>query len=269
MKRITIINLSFIIALLAVWAFAPVSNAVALEEIKYRCSHQIFDAFEQDNLDAFVKETGIKVNVKAYPSDVSVNLLVNGLCDIASTARQIDSRLEDNGYKQTAICNDPLAIIVNTRCGIDNVTEKQLEDIFSGDLKNWKELGGPDLPILVIVPAEITASNKNFRRFVMKRKEIKYAIMTATSDLVIDAVSSLPLGSISFISQGAAIHHKEIKSLTVNGFSTKDADYPFIQTFYYVTKGEPTGKVKELINYTLSEKGSKNIKKNGMIPIIR
>jgi phosphate transport system substrate-binding protein len=269
MKRITIIRLSFIIVLLAVWAFAPVSNAVALEGIKYRCSHQIFNAFEQFNLEAFVKETGIKVDVKAYPSDVAVNLLVNGYCDIASTARQIDSRLEEKGYKQTAICNDPLAIITNARSGIDNVTEKQLEDIFSGDIKNWKELGGADLPIIVIVPAENTAANKNFLRFVMKNKEMKYSIMTATSELVIDAVQYLPVGSISYFSQGAALHHKEIKILTVNGISPKEANYPFIQTFYYVTKGDPTGQVKAFIDYTLSEKGLQIIKKNGMIPVMR
>jgi phosphate transport system substrate-binding protein len=268
MKRITIIKLSFILAISAVWTFIPVPKAVAQDGIKYRCSHQIFNALEDENLQAFTKETGIKVDVKAYPSDVAVNLLINGYCDIASTARQIDSRQEEKGYKQTAICNDPLAIIANAMCGIDNVTEKQLEDIFSGDIKNWKELGGPDLPIIVIVPAENTAANKNFMRFVMKHKEMKFSIMTATSELVIEQVKYLPVGSISFFSHGAALQHKEIKILTVNGISTNEANYPFIQTFYYVTKGEPTGQIKKLIDFTLSEKGSQIIKKNGMIPVM-
>ena len=269
MKRITIIKLSFIIAFLSVWVFASVAKAVDQEGIKYRCAHQVFSAFEKDNLEAFTKETGIKVDVKAYPSDAAVNLLVNGYCDIASTARALDPRHEDNGFKQTAICTDPMAIIANVRCGIDNVTEKQLEDIFSGDITNWKELGGPDLPIIVIVPGEHTGASKNFRRLVMKHKEIKYALTTAASSMVIDAVKYLPMGSISFISQGAAFQHKEIKSLDVNGISTKDPNYPFTQTFYYVTKGEPTGQIKKLIDFTLSEKGSHIIKMNGMNPVKR
>ena len=267
MKRIIIIKLTFIIAILTVWALATVSKAVALEGIKYRCSHQIFNALENENLQAFSKETGIQVNVKPYPSDVAVNLLVNGYCDIASTSRHIGSRYEDNGYKQTAICNDPLAIIANSRCGINNVTEKQLEDIFSGEIKNWKELGGPDLPIIVIVPAMNTEASKHFRRLVMRHKEIKYAIMSSTSELVVQAVSSLPLGSISFLLQGADLQQSEIKILTVDGISTKDANYPFIQTLYYVTKGEPTDQIKEFIKYTLSEKGTQIIKKNGMLPV--
>jgi phosphate transport system substrate-binding protein len=268
MKRIDIIKISFFFLLLTSWLLIPSSKSLALEGIKYRCSNQIFKAFESENLDAFTRETGIKVDVKAYPSDVAVNLLMNGYCELASTARQVDSHMEENGYKVTPICNDPLAIIVNSKCGIDNVTEKQLEDIFSGDIKNWKELGGPDLPIVVIVPAENTAANKNFKRWVMKNKEIKHAIMTSTADLVVDAVNYLPMGSISFFSQAGASQHKDIKILNVNGISTKEASYPYIQSFYYVTKGEPAGQVKELIKFTLSEKGIKIIKKNGMIPIV-
>jgi phosphate transport system substrate-binding protein len=269
MKKITIIKISFILAFLAVLLFTPFSKAVAQEGIKYRCSHQILSAFEKDNVEAFIKETGVKVDVKGYPSDAAVNLLINGYCDIASTARRLDSRQEDNGFKQTAICTDPLAIIANVKCGIDNVTEKQLEDIFSGGILNWKELGGQDLPIIVVVPGENTTANKNFRRLVMKEKEIKPGIITSASSMVIETVKALPLGTISFISQGAALQHKEIKSLAVNGFSTKDPNYPFIQTFYYVTKGEPTGQIKEFIDFTLSEKGSHIISMNGMNPVKR
>ncbi len=266
MNRIKIIKLSLVFMLFVSWSFIPASESLAQEGIKYRCSHQIYKAFENENLAAFSKETGVKIDVKAYPSDVAVNLLMNGYCDLASTARQIDSRMEENGFKVTSICYDPLAIIANSRCGIDNVTEKQLEDIFSGDIKNWKELGGPDLPIVVVVPADNTAANKNFKRWVMKSKEIKHTIMTATSDLVIDAVNYLPMGTISFFSQAGSLQHKDIKILSVNGISPKETSYPYIQTFYYVTKGEPHGQVKEFINFTLSEKGMQIIKRNGMIP---
>jgi len=268
MKQPQIIKLFFIILFQLMWMFSPVSQVFSQEGIKYRCSNQIFFALEKDNLEAFSKETGIKVDVKAYPSDVAVNLLVNGYCDIASTARMLDPRLEDNGFKQIAICSDPLAIIIHTVCSMDNLTDKQVEDVFSGDYTNWKELGGPDLPIVVVTPGENTAANKNFRRLIMKHKEIRYAITTADSAMVIEVVKSLPPGAVSFISQGAAIHNKEVKSLSINGISVKDADYPFSQVFYYVTKGEPTGYVKKFIEYTLSENGKQLIKKNGMNPVI-
>jgi phosphate transport system substrate-binding protein len=269
MNRIKFSKVSIIIALSLSLFLISKSITVAAEGFKYRCSNQIFKAFESENIEAFTRETGYRIDVKAYPSDVAVNLLSNGYCDLASTARQIDVRMEENGFKATPICSDPLAIIVNTKCEIDNVTDKQLEDIFSGDIKNWNELGGADLPIVVVIPAENTAANKNFKRWVMKNKEIKHTIVTATADLVIDVVNYLPMGGISFFSHAGASKYKEIKIIKINGISSKENSYPYIQLFYYVTKGEPTGQVKEFIKFTLSENGIQLIRKNGMIPLSR
>lgn len=267
MKRIFIHDFLMVIGFMAIWGYAPDSKAIAMDPLRYRCSHQIFIAFENENLQGFSRETGIIMNVRHYPSDVSVNLLVNGYCDIASTAQLKDFHVEHKGYKLTAVCNDPLAIVANIRCGIDNVTDEQLTAIFSGEVKNWKELGGTDLPITIIVPAKNTCAMKNFKRQVMKHKEIVFSIWTATTDLALNAVNHLPMGSISFTLQGADLHQSEIKVLTVNGISTKDGDYPYMETIYYVTKGEPSGEIKDFIDFTLSEKGSQIIKKNGMIPI--
>jgi phosphate transport system substrate-binding protein len=269
LKQASIIKVAFIVILQAAWILSPVSKATALEGIKYRCSHQIFNALEKDNLAIFSKETNIKVDAKAYPSDAAVNLLVNGYCDIASTANKLDPRLEEKGFKETAICRDPLAVIAHVKCGIDNLTDKQVESIFSGEYTNWKELGGPDLPIMVVIPGENTAANKNFKRLFMTQKEFKYGIMTAASSTVIELVNSLPPGAISFISHGAVIHNKEIKALSVNGVSTNDVKYPFSQTFYYVTKGEPTGDVKKFVDFIQSENGKQSITKKGISPVVQ
>jgi len=65
------------------------------------------------------------------------------------------------------------AKILLLSCGVDSVTKEQLQAVFSGTITNWKELGGSDLPIVVVAPGEHTGANKNFRRQVMKHKEIK------------------------------------------------------------------------------------------------
>jgi len=78
-----------------------------------------------------------------------------------------------------------------------------------------------------------------------------------------------PCGSISFISGGAAIHHKAVKTIKVNGYSPKDKSYPYYQIFYYITKGESVGHAKKFIDFTFSKKGAEIIKKNGMLPVSR
>ena len=55
---------------------------------------------------------------------------------------------------------------------MEDISESQLQEIFSGNITNWKEVGGPDKPIFVFVPGEDIGAYKNYTRQVMKLKEI-------------------------------------------------------------------------------------------------
>ena len=77
-------------------------------------------------------------------------------------------------------------------CTIDNLSEAQLRDIFSGRIDNWKELGGPDQPIIVVVPGKDTGTYYNFVRLVMRVDEVKYDFMTYQASTVIEAIKYIP-----------------------------------------------------------------------------
>jgi phosphate transport system substrate-binding protein len=241
----------------------------AQDMLRYSCSNQVFNAFEMDNLEAFTKATGIKVDVHTASSASCVYGLMNGQSDIASIARKLYRRHQDCGCTQIPFARDPLTVIAHKRCGIKNVTSEQLQDIFSGNITNWKELGGSDLPITIIVPGKDSAANKNFRRQVMKHKEIKHDLMAFDSTLVIEAVKYFPCGSISFISHGAALRHKEIVSMKINGYNPTDKEYPYYQVFYYIIQNEPILHAKKFIDFTFSEQGAQILRRNGMVPIAR
>lgn len=269
MKLNGIFKIAIISLLLGTWIFAPIPAVKAEEVLNYACSSQVYGAFEKDKIEAFTQATGIKVNVKTASSGSCTYRLITGNCDIASSARKLYRRHAVYGYTETAFCKDPIAVIARTECGVKNLSQEELQDIFAGDIKNWKEVGGADLPILVIVPGTKTAAHKNFRRQVMKRKDIAHDFMAYDSTMVIEAVKYFPCGSVSFISQGAAGQHKELTTLKIDGLSPTDKEYPYYQEFYYVTKGEPTGKVKKFIDFTFSEAGKEIINKYGMVPISR
>jgi phosphate transport system substrate-binding protein len=101
----------------------------------------------------------------------------------------------------------------------------------------------------------------------MKLKEIEYDFMAYDSTMVIEAIKYFPCGAVSFISQGAAVHHGELKTLRINGLLPTDANYPYYQIFYYVTKGEPEGNLKKFVEYTFSQEGQQIIRKYGMLPV--
>ena len=269
MKRIRIFKITLISLLLGTWVLVPASTVMAQEAVKYCCSNQVYAAFSKEKIEAFTKSTGIEVDVKTASSGSSIYNLGVGFCDIASTARKLYHRHEVYGYKEFPFCKDPMAVIARKECGVERLTQEELQDIFAGDITNWKEVGGADLPILVIVPDTKTAAHKNFRRQVMKRKDIAHDFMAYDSTMVIEAVKYFPCGSVSFISQGAAVHHKELITLEIDGLSPTNKDYPYFQEFHYVTKGEPTGNVKKFIDFTFSDEGKKIIEQYGMIPISR
>ena len=269
MNRNGIFKIAIFSLLLGIWISGPVPDVKAEEVLKYSCSNQVYAAFEKEKIEAFTQASGIEVDVKTASSGSCTYRLVTGSCDIASSARKLYRRHAVYGYTETAFCKDPIAVLARTECGVKGLSQEELQDIFAGDIKNWKEVGGADLPILVIVPGTKTAAHKNFRRQVMKRKDIAHDFMAYDSTMVIEAVKYFPCGSVSFISQGAAVQHKELTTLEIDGLSPTDKNYPYYQEFYYVTKGEPSGNVKKFIDFTFSEEGKNIIEKYGMVPIPR
>ncbi len=269
MKRVGIFKIVLIASLLGSWILVPASTVMAQEVVKYCCSNQVYAAFSQEHIEMFTKATGIKVDVKTASSGSCLYYLGRGFCDIASTARKLYHRHELYGYKEFPFSKDPIAVIARKECGVDSLTAEQLQDIFAGGITNWREVGGADLPVMIIVPDEDTAAHKNFRRQVMKQKDIAHDFMAYNSTMVIEAVKHFPCGAVSFISQGAAVHHKELTTLKIEGLSPTAEAYPYYQIFYLITKKEPEGNLKKFIEYTYSEEGAKVIRNNGMVPISR
>jgi phosphate transport system substrate-binding protein len=252
--------------LLTVCVLIPSRSSVAKEVLRYSCSAQVYEAFENERLRPFTNNTGIEVEVSIYSSYKAFFRLMNGYSDIASMARRLYRRHKEFGFVETPFCRDPLAVIVFPQCPVADLTEDQLRDIFGGTITNWKEVGGPDQPIMVIVPSEETAAYRNFSRKVMFSREMVYDIKTERSTMVIEATRRFPW-SISFIGQGAARYrHGDIKIVKVNGLLPVDPGYPYYQVFSFVTKGRATGVAKTFIDFALSEEGKKLIANRGMAP---
>jgi len=265
MQKTIRISSLIVAGLLVLWAIIPLSTATADQELKYSCSSQVYEAFENVRLDAFTKETGITIDLFVASSMSCVYRVIQDMTDIASTTRAIYQRHKDHGLVETPFCKNPLAVITHKSLPVNNISTEQLRQIFSGGVKNWKEVGGPDLPITLVVPGYDTGANKNFRRLVMRHKETTYDYITYKSTRVIEAIERLPAGAISFISRGTIITHPDIKALSINGQKPSDQSYPYYQRFYMVTKGEPKGSVKIFIDFIQSKKGQSIIKERGML----
>lgn len=251
--------------MLYVMGFLTASCLHAGEVLKYSCSAQIYDSIEKERIAAFTQKTGIRVYVDVGSSTSAVNALLRGQSDVASSTRALYRRHRKRGYLDTPFCKDPLAIIVNTKNQVTELSEEELVDIFQGNLGNWKELGGPLTPIFIVIPGKDTGAFRNFNRTPMRGRGMVFDLLSYKSTTVLDAVRCFPW-SISFITRGAA-HRGGVKVLRIDGRSPGDRDYPYNQVFHFMTKREPSGVVKSFMDYALSNEGKKLMQAKGMIPI--
>lgn len=248
-------------------------GVAAGKSLRLSTSSQVAEAYGKAVVTEFEKMTGIRTQTYVGPTETALKRLLTGASDIATIDRPLPEDAKQKGFIQIPFCRDDLAIITNPQwseteaSNVDNLTDKQVRAIFSGRITNWKALGGPDQRIIVFIPGENTGAYQNFKAAAMGLNEMKYHFIAYDSTIAIEAVKHIH-GAISFVAQGAIADVDAIKVININDMSPRDKDYPFYQTFSFVTKGAPAGNAKTAINFGLSDWGIKIMRERGMTPII-
>jgi len=230
-------------------------------------SSQVYEAFEGESLDGFRDKYKVKVKVDILTSEAALARLVNGFSDIAATALPLSHRLKSQGFVEIPLCRDRIAVVAHAQVTVHNVTEDQLRGIFEGDITNWSQLGGPDRPLVVVVPSQESAAYKNFSAQVLKGGDLYFDLMTSRSTMVAEVIRRIPW-SLSFVAQGAVYGRPQgSKIVSINGLTPEDPGYPYEETYYLVTRGEPKGLIKKFVNYTESAEVRKIVRERGMLPV--
>jgi phosphate transport system substrate-binding protein len=262
------IGVKIVVVVLIVWGWPMmlVSKASAADVLRMSSSAQVYDAYVKEAIPAFEEQTGSKVDVFVSSSDSSIGRLMNRMCDLAVTVDGFKFRYGEYGYLEIPFCKDPLVVITHPDVPVDSITSEQVMGIFSGHIKKWKELGGPNERIVVVVPGDSTAAYKNFEREAMGRRQIIYDFMSYISTAAVDAAQRVPY-SISFIGQGVIAGQPGVKTLKIDGRAPGGAGYPYSQVFSFAVEGNPAGLAQKFIDFTFSEEGQAIVRKKNMTPI--
>jgi len=173
------------------------------------------------------------------------------------------------------IAYDALAVIVNKSNTVAQLTRQQLEDIYTGKITNWKQVGGADMAIVVYSRETSSGTYEFFKEHVMKNKNYKNSVLSMPATGAIIQSVSQTKGAIGYV--GLAYLNNEVKALKVSydgktfvlpSFANaKNKSYPIVRPlfFYYEKKAE--AKVKPFIDYVLSAAGQKIVSEVGYIPL--
>ncbi|MGZ4049905.1 MAG: PstS family phosphate ABC transporter substrate-binding protein, partial [Bacteroidia bacterium] len=219
------------------------------------------------------------ITVVGGGSGVGITALIDGNTDIAMSSRDLKMeeklKLQDKKIKQITIGYDALAIVINPKNKVSQLTREQLEGIFTGTITNWKEVGGDDEKIVAYSRESSSGTYEFMKEHVMSKKNYGTGVlsMPATGSIV-QSVSQTK-GAIGYI--GLAYINKDVKPVAVSFDgktfvkpsikAAKDKTYPVSRPLFYIYAGASESKVKPFVDYVLSAEGQKVVTDIGYVSL--
>jgi len=226
--------------------------------------------------EAFKKQGGkVSFDVAAEGSSTAFTNLAAGTAEIGMSSRKIKPdertlcRSKSIAINEIEIAWDLITIVVNKNNPISNLKKKQVMQIFAGDVKDWSELGGTPGPISVYTRNTSSGTYRDFMEMAMKGREYgTNSQKMAGNEQIVSEVSSNAngIGYVGYAYAGA----KGIKVVSIDdAFPTPSTvkDYALARPTFLYTNGEPSGTVREFIDFCRNPTGDAVITKNGFVPL--
>jgi phosphate transport system substrate-binding protein len=213
----------------------------------------------------------IRITVEGGGSGVGVQKVGEGLVNIGNTGRALsEDEIAKYGLVSFPFAVDGVTVVVNPKNGIENLTTAQVQDIFSGKITNWKDLGGVDAAITLYARDEASGTREVFwSKLLNKGAESDKANVVASNGAMKVAIAQDPNG-IGYM--GIGLVDDTVKAPLLDGVepsqdNAKSGAYKIVRQLYMNTKGEPTGLTKLFVDYVTSSECADAIAKSGYIPL--
>lgn len=256
-------------------------SAVA-QKIVVKGSDTVLPLSQKESESYMKKAGGASITVVGGGSGVGIAALLDGTTDIAMSSRSLkmDERmkLQDAGkaFKEVTIARDALAAIVNPGNKVGKLTREQLEGIYTGKIKNWKEVGGDDMPIVVYARETSSGTYEFFKEHVMNRKNYASSVLNMPATGAIIQSVSQTKGAIGYV--GLAYLTKEVKDVAVSYDkgktyveasveNAKNKTYPIVRPLFYFYPTAKEKVVKPYVDFILSPEGQKIVSEVGYITL--
>jgi len=220
---------------------------------------------------------GTTFNIAAEGSTTGIAAIIDGTAQIGMSSRPVKpeevavAKAKGVTFKETIVAFDGIAVIVNAANPIKGLTKKQVEQIFTGDVTDWSAVGGSGGKISVYTRNTSSGTYSEFKELAMKKRD--YAPDSqkmAGNEQIAQEVGKNPNG-VGYVGL-AYVKASGIKVVAIDGATPSKESvlgkaYPYARPTFFYTNGEPTGLVKQFVDFTVRDAGQKIVEQVGFVPI--
>ena len=230
----------------------------------------------------------IEISVTGGGSGTGFTALINGTVDIANASRQIKAeevqQSKANGFEpvEFTVANDAIAVIVNPGNSVSQLTLEQVSKIYQGKINNWQEVGGQDRPIVRLSRETNSGTHVYFLETVIRLGDSKNKSFFSADTLLLpssegifaevrdnpNAIGYDGLGYVTPEVKMIALAKKVTDPYVLPSAATvMDKSYPISRSLYMYTHGQPSGAIKDYIDWILSTEAQQYTIQLGFVPL--
>jgi phosphate transport system substrate-binding protein len=231
---------------------------------------------EQAGTNFTAKNPDVVVTVQGGGSGTGLNLVSEGTVNIGNSDVEASNKLDKAIADQLVdhkVCGIGFAVVVNKNVKVESLTLQQIQDIFTGKVTNWKEVGGQDLAIQVVHRAKSSGTRATFVGTVMGGTDENDAVGTmqdsngSVEKAIAGTDGSISYLALSYITDAVKANVTPIK---IDGVEATNSNiiagtYKFWSWEHMYTKGEATGATKAFLDYMVSDDNKALVNQLGYI----
>jgi len=238
------------------------------------------EAFMSSNPDASLAVTG-------GGSGVGLASLINGSCDIADASREVSpkeisqARARNIFVIEHRVAKDGIAIIVNPKNPVKNLTLAQIKAAYTGKASNWKQIGGEDVSVTTVGRDTSSGTYVFFQGFVLSGQKYRSDMLSQPTNTAIVQIVKQSKGAIGYVGLAyakRAASEGQIRIVSVSkkagepGIQATDESvasgkYPISRYLYCYTRGKPSGLTKAYLDFVKGSDGQAIVEKIGYVPV--
>lgn len=232
----------------------------------------------------------VQLSVTGGGSGTGIAALINGTVDIANASRKMKDVEKDTALSngsdpvEFVVARDAIAIIVNLENPVDNLTLQQISDIYSGKINNWQEVGGEDRPIVRLSRETNSGTHVYFLEEVIRLGEKENKTLFSQNTLLLPSSEGIGAevrqnpNAIGYDGLGYVTEELKVIGIAITAGgeyilpspeSVNNGKYPIARDLYMYTNGQPTGIIKEYLDWILSSEAQLIVAELGFVPITK